>query len=88
MLTAQVVEHPGIVVGTWNLQRFSLAKLDAALYVTAAVVSAFDVLAVQEVVDPRALAKLLMLLPQYACCVSPPVGKPVKENAKHTYTER
>jgi hypothetical protein len=40
-------EH--MCVGSWNIQHFSLSKSDASLYAIAAVMSAFDVIALQEV---------------------------------------
>jgi competence ComEA-like helix-hairpin-helix protein len=62
------------VIGTWNIQRMSLSKPDFALHVIAGIVLTMDVVAIQEVMDESALAKLLMLLPDWQCVASPPQG--------------
>lgn len=78
-----------LLVGTWNIQRLSLAKSDDALCIMAAVVAAMDVVAIQEVVDDRVLGKLLLALPEgWRCHMSPSIGEKRHAEAHHGYTER
>ncbi len=63
-----------VVMGTWNIRRLSLSKPDFALHIIAGVIQHMDLVAIQEVMDPRALQKLLMLLPGWNCVTSPAQG--------------
>ena len=49
VLRPPLVAGHHLLVGTWNIQRLSLAKSDDALCIMAAVVAAMDVVAIQEV---------------------------------------
>jgi hypothetical protein len=65
-----------VAFATWNLQHLSLLKSDMVLILIAAVISLFDVVALQEVNDVRALDKLLQVLGKkdWGYYVSPEVG--------------